>query len=362
MSQGIVSALRASAVVATLAATSCSNVMVERVRPDDYTTAGIRYWLPTPYLLVKTKVEIGRQVQLFRYDAWKNPPLLQEPCTNQCGATPTGPEHAVTPDEPTLRTYLAALGPMLAKAEKKTTGGGDDQSAGGKDSGNDGSGKDNSNGAGKDNSKSGGGKSSDAATSDPSSDSSPLAIVWLPDYCQQYAIRQKNVLSSQSLNLTLNDGWQLGGFQSSLNSTEVINKLLDTLGSVLSAFVSSFGGGGAGKAAGGAGDGGGKTKAQAAAYVTLKRIVITYLQPGVYPLFSRPAVSGDKDPCAAMPALNTDYLSDPRHTMKVTHWVQLATGASSDDGLDGGGTQPEQGSGYKAAPPVNKAKRGKAGQ
>jgi hypothetical protein len=137
--------------------------------------------------------------------------------------------------------------------------------------------------------------------------SSAVEIVWLPDYCQQYAISSRTVLATSAVKYTLAQGWQLTQLDTTADSTAVINKVLDVVGNVL---VARAGGAGGGK-----GDGA-STKAKAEELQSgeakyLRHIKIYYLKPGVYALFQYPKAN-EQHPnrCAELPEFSFESFKE----------------------------------------------------
>lgn len=125
-------------------------------------------------------------------------------------------------------------------------------------------------------------KSTDAPA--PSA-SGPMQIVWLPNFCKYYSVRQSNFLSTSSLKISLANGWQLQSVDSSADSTAVVGKVLDTVGAIL----------GAGKGSSSAAKGAQST-AQGAPLALYAKTTVTFIKSGLYPLVTcdKLGYSGDK--------------------------------------------------------------------
>ena len=118
--------------------------------------------------------------------------------------------------------------------------------------------------------------------------------MWLPDYCEQYALQGIGFLSSLTLNIKLADGWKLDSADSVANSAELPGKIVDAIAAVKSAKA------GAASAPSTeemklalANVGGLPPKSNAKAFI--KRVTTSTLLPGLYRVFSRAQhCSGDR--------------------------------------------------------------------
>jgi hypothetical protein len=150
-----------------------------------------------------------------------------------------------------------------------------------------------------------------------------ISIVWLPDYCEQYAVSQDNTLSSASMKIALADGWRFDNFDAKNDSSAVLGKLLDTVATV------------AGKAIDAAKDvrvatiekdAAAKTAtsavgAQSTKGPLLRRTISSSLKPGIYPLFERPADKEGKVNCDAPPRVSEALVKAAINT--VESWTEL---------------------------------------
>jgi hypothetical protein len=60
--------------------------------------------------------------------------------------------------------------------------------------------------------------------------SSGVSIIWLPDYCEQYAYNSKSILAKADATVSLADGCRLESVASSQDSTAIASKLFDLVG------------------------------------------------------------------------------------------------------------------------------------
>jgi hypothetical protein len=120
-------------------------------------------------------------------------------------------------------------------------------------------------------------KKADSTSSQDATQQGTLQIVYLPSPCRLYAVTQTNFLSTAKLNLALTNGWQLTTVGVETDSTAVVGKLLDTVGSIVGSLKGSSTGGGAPK-------GGGGATPQALGENLYARTETRYLAPGLYPL------------------------------------------------------------------------------
>jgi hypothetical protein len=258
-------------VLGILAGIGCANTTVTRIgKPDDYTTKGIRFYGSAPYILVTAPVVVNRAEHLYEFDKGANKltPVQGAPSrgvasasTSFLGRTAFFANTAGGPSSPP-----PATGPSGGNGKKQSKG-------------------QTSNGAS---------NSAPSATSDggadpgssgsSQSDPTAISIVWLPDYCEQYALDATNFFSTQTVKLKLNNGWQFDNIESTGDTTAVASKLLDTASSLASTFKGTSGS--ASKSSGGTGTKSTSTD-QAAAIVVVRHTVTSILKPGIYPLFKR---------------------------------------------------------------------------
>jgi hypothetical protein len=107
-----------------------------------------------------------------------------------------------------------------------------------------------------------------------------IAIVWLPDYCQQYALLQDVKLASLKWKVELADGWRLSSVDMTADSTQVATKILDVLSTAVAAGKDIAVAGISRKARTFEGQGGPDRNCR-------RRTEVKYLNPGVYKLFVR---------------------------------------------------------------------------
>lgn len=243
------------------ALTGCAQMKVTKVDPQaracdrDEHVKGFRYYLSRPYVLVREKLTISTETALlvFPASALKGESLDSLLTTdarvvgqlNRSGATldrvsaaewdrvraqmaqsastvllsrtaaldatgrPTG--------QPLAVTVPAGAGPVVATTAALDEG---DGNAGG--------------GA----SSPGGGKL--PAQPAPTDDGfktvnlkGAIDVVFLPDFDEQYAVHNKNILSKSSYGMTFRDGWQLVGLNGDFDSTPVAIALLQTIDSAI---------------------------------------------------------------------------------------------------------------------------------
>jgi len=282
----------------------CSTITAKKVGPNEKVD-GIRYWLSAPYLMVQAPVEVKRTETLYRVDlnADDHRKLKLVPMEDEANPTGGAAGHAalyIDRKEPLGQIVLAA------STKPPTAGGGlpgqlppADAHPGG--TGTNPSPPTATPGAG-------GGTGVGGSDTPPSGKDTPpatppanaVSIVWLPDYCEQYALQQTNVLSTSKLKVDLGDGWKLSGLDSTLDSTTLLGKVLDLAGSVVGA--GKGGGSGSGTGSGGGSAGGSNGAGNLALHgssivVYLRKVDSISLRPGLYPLTEHSGgVAGD-DSC-----------------------------------------------------------------
>jgi hypothetical protein len=284
-----------------VALVGCATVDVVRVKDEDYVTKGLRYWLPAPYVIVKAPVEVSYVQDLAEIDEEGHVTVL---AANPLGASNnlSGPAGNIT-----IPNSHSSCIPGDTSGRAASSGPGINQGAANPSSPGEAPGA-NKTPAAED--------TAPAPNSAASNDA--IAIVWLPDYCQQYAINQSERGASTQLQLTFADGWQLTSYNAQMNSTEVFNKMVDALASVV---------GTAAKAAPKAAAAGMQAGASAVAKNNFSenhlpkrlflRTTTAVLTPGVYPLFTYPA-----DDCSKTPKFCSQQLKDALRT-SVT-WEETA--------------------------------------
>lgn len=143
-------------------------------------------------------------------------------------------------------------------------------------------------------------KSDCASSSDcpnpPTNPADGIGIVWLPDYCQEYALQQSVKLASLKWKIELADGWRLTSVDMDADATQVATKILDVLSTAVTAGKDIAVAGSNARARAAAGEAGTGPSCR-------KRTVVKYLNPGVYRLFVRPS-----DNCGATPKFSLEPL------------------------------------------------------
>jgi len=301
----------------------CSTTSVSRVTGDP-NAKGLRYWLAAPYVLVGAPVEVSRTEQVYRLEG--EVLTLVQPSKwlpgDSAGTYPPNPPAPAAggsagvltpPPMPGSRTKRAAPGKAGAdkvkqpnKAENKAP---ETETTPVEDHANEGA-------AAKD------------ATAAPKADkgssaANTIAIVWLPDYCEQYAVEQSNTLSTASMKITLADGAKFDHLDSSNDSSAAVGKLLDTVAAVAGKAidagkdvkVATIQKEAASKAASSA------LGAQATKGLLLRRTISSSLKPGLYPMFERPADKDGKTDCNATPRLSSALAGAAIST--VESWTEL---------------------------------------
>jgi hypothetical protein len=307
---------------AIVCASACSTTSVTRVT-GDHDAKGLRYWLAAPYVLVSAPVEVSRTEHVYRLEGdvlTLVPPGKWLP-GDSAGMLPLGPPVAtpavvppVTVAPPPMPVVPGGKGGDKAKQKKagaaKESKDAEDGTTLVEDKAKDGS--DPKDGAG-----------ATAKADKGSAPASVISIVWLPDYCEQYAVSQSNTLSAASMKIALADGWKFVNFDASNDSSAAIGKLLDTVATV------------AGKAVDASKDvrvatiqkdaaaikAGSTAGAQATKGPLLRRTISSSLKPGIYPLFERPADKEGKINCDATPHLSAALSGAVITTMES--WTEL---------------------------------------
>lgn len=290
---------------AALAAAGCSTVLVSHVRSTDYETPGVRYFLPAPYLLVRSAVELSRTETLYTMSPIDKS-VFRQITTCDDGQTPCKPiEHApVTPPPPPGAPAGRVAPGSGAQSGEEDTGGSDRWTR-----------------------ESGDVKvlKEDAAAA--------TAIVWLPDYCQQYTIIEKDHVGSQKVQIQLAEGWKISALNTEVNNSEVFQKMIDALSNIAGASINPTG-----KAASAgmqtvanatAGAQGGRTR-------VFRRTRTVTLKPGVYQLLQYPQTKDNEPDCSRLPSFRP-----PRDALQPSDsWVEVSGG---HDGAGGPPTSVEPG-------------------
>jgi hypothetical protein len=235
-----------AAVGVVVGLTGCSNVTVKPLAPGDRSTNGLRFYGSAPYLLVSAPVILTRKEELFQY---RNNQLFSIACAEDECKRPRVPE------------AISAAPQSMAQGEKPKK---------------------------KEEAKPGDEQEPDEKSEDEPAETpttSGVTLTWLPDYCEPYAIDSTNVLSTQKLSIKLADGWRFDNLSQETDSTTVVTKVLDTVAALVATFKGGDSGGKDEKKDDEAED---KAEALGEAAVTLRKVTVTTLKPGVYPLFTRP--------------------------------------------------------------------------
>jgi hypothetical protein len=219
----------------------CASVTATRTKPDDYTTQGIRYWLPQPFLLVKEAVLISEEESFWRFNTAEDKLEKIGESVHKLAAAPVP-----APKLKTSERKKADRRPADTEPPEK------DEPESGKQT------------------------------------SGPIEIVFLPDYCEQYAIRMDSQFASVDANITFSDGWKLLGLDSKADSTQIVAKMLEVVAAVKSGGVAAAG---TEENSSESAEADAKTIAKSAAtkgtYFYIKKTVSTRLKVGLFPLYKR---------------------------------------------------------------------------
>lgn len=252
-------------------AAGCSTVLVSHVHSNDYDTPGVRYFLPAPYLLVKTAVEVNRIETLYSMSPIDKTVLHRVmPCeAGQASCQPSEPVAAPGRPGPAPGTPLPARPAAGAQAgdeagSERWTGEGGEGKAAKEDS--------------------------VAATS----------IVWLPDYCQQYTIIEKDHVGAQKVQIQLVDGWKISALNTEVNNSEVFQKMIEAVSSIAGSTLNPTAKAAAAAAqtasrATGSGAQSGRTR-------FFRRTQTITLKPGLYPLLQYPLTKDAQPDCGKLPS------------------------------------------------------------
>lgn len=255
-----------------LSAAGCSTVLVSHVHSNDYDTPGVRYFIPAPYLLVKTAVEVNRVEALYSMSPIDKTVLHRViPCeAGQASCPPAEPVAAsgrpgATPgpgSPPAVRPGAGAQAGEDGASERWTGEGGESKAA----------------------------KEDSAATS----------IVWLPDYCQQYTIVEKNHVGSQKVQIQLVDGWKISALNTEVNNSEVFQKMIEAVSNIAGSTLNpsakaAAAGAQAASRATGSGAQSGRTR-------FFRRTQTITMKPGLYPLLQYPLTSDGQPDCGKLPS------------------------------------------------------------
>lgn len=254
-----------------LAAAGCSTVLVSHVRSNDYDTPGVRYFLPAPYLLVKTAVEVSRSESLYAMSP------IDKTLLHRVVACEAG-QAACQPAEPGVAPARPSPTPVGAPPARPTAGAQAGEEGGGSERWTEG-------GEGK-----------------PSREDSAAvtSIVWLPDYCQQYTIIEKDHVGSQKVQIQLVDGWKISALNTEVNNSEVFQKMIEAVsnlaGSTLNPTAKAAAAGAqTASRATGSGAQSGRTR-------FFRRTQTITLKPGIYPLLQYPQTKDSEPDCSKLPS------------------------------------------------------------
>ena len=133
-----------------------------------------------------------------------------------------------------------------------------------------------------------------------------LEITYLPDFCEQHAVSVSGAVSAVKSTLSLEEGWKLTSVAAELDSTKGAEYVKDLAVAVVNGLLA--------KSDAGSADGD-STEASTAAPASLAagddsqddgEDDLAWLQPGLYSLFSRPALADGAPDCSAAPRFTPD--------------------------------------------------------
>lgn len=287
---------------AVVTAAGCSTVLVSHVRSTDYETPGVRYFLPAPYLLVKSAVELSRTETIYAMSPIDKTVLrMVVPCDDR--QTPCKPVEGQAVPVPPLPP---PPGSLPVRPGVGAQAGADGSDAGGS------------------NDRWGGDAGEGKAAKEDSA--AATSIVWLPDYCQQYTIIEKDHVGSQKVQIQLADGWKISALNTEVNNSEVFQKMIDALSNIAGASINPTGKAAAAgvQAASSATSGaqGGRTR-------LFRRIHTVTLKPGLYQLLQYPQTRDNEPDCSKQPSFRP-----PRDAIQPSEtWAEI-------DGSRDGAGQP----------------------
>jgi hypothetical protein len=282
--------LPAGLVALVLAASCTSNVGVRRVKPNDYSTPGYRYYLSQPMLLVRSPIELARTEDLYTLNRGSNALSPVRTDSINAGIPRQGTVDVVNPEPPAPagnKPLRRAKTPPAKSDEPKGAAAAKPENETGKNVG--------------ENTAKEAAALRPAVRADPTAIADTIALVWVPDHCEQYAISQTNRLSSQTTKFSFAEGWRLDGQEVTSDTTVLAAKLVDLASSITGTLV------GAKKEVdiariNATATGDQDEEAQAGTRHTLwRRTTVTYLKPGLYSLFTRETCDGA--PSLQLPAL-----------------------------------------------------------
>ena len=227
-----------------LSMSACAQVNIKRVKPGDYKTEGIRYYMAAPYLMVRAAVEIERTEKIFE-------------------VADDGKTVRIAPAEMVSKVGIRKgdlLGPHSSPSTIPTQAFGE-------------------------------------------SLASTAEVVWLPDYCEQYAVNGDAGMNKLKLDVTLSNGWALSSVAIEADSSAAAGKLVDLLGTLVGAgkelgLKSMQQAGGEEEPEGGAASSGGDLYPG----LLLRKTELKHIQPGLYPLSGRKEDNCSNRPVFAAPA------------------------------------------------------------
>lgn len=304
--------LRNIATATTLCLGGCAATTVTRVRPSDMDTPGVRYWLPTPYLAVTAPVLVYESKILFQLEEKAGmSSRLTRVCVDECSPpsdTPPedsqpSPDPAAASAKPSIPNKSKKPSPVPNKAGVPSWGTIPGQQSGGTSG------------------SSGDAASKNAKPDKPDKPATPppnsVSVVWLPDHCEQYAVDFSSDSAINKSKIVLADGWKLSELDVDVDNTTIGTKALDTIATIAEAVAGALApGSGSGSDDDDSANDPGSTDdgAQSGSRKYVLKTTKVYLQPGVYPLFTRAS-------CTSAPAFNNKVfkqaLSKPRESWKT---------------------------------------------
>jgi hypothetical protein len=224
-----------------LAVVGCASLTIKRVKPDDYTTEGVRFYLPRPYVVVKQPFPVAGQDFLTTGTLQGDDRLVHINLPSGLPKQVLGYFNALS--DPTKGTLppsnvlqpRPSPSPTLEKEGKKSSTKGAKPSKDGTADG--GSGSD----AGRTPSDAGQTPSNDgtsgggiSASADIGSTSGSVVVplcdafdlVMMPDFTQQYAVNVNAGWGTSSLKLSLKNGWMADQFGLNADNSAIGNFIL----------------------------------------------------------------------------------------------------------------------------------------
>ena len=297
--------MRTLVLSAMLASTGCSTVLVSHVRGNDYDTPGVRYWLPAPYLLVRSAVEIGRTETLYSMSPIDKTVLRRVvPCDdNQAACKP----RAATPPPPPIAS--APTGAQSSRPGVSATGTAQSE-------------LEDSVAVSREAAIAVGEADRLVAEAGEREGAPATTVVWLPDYCQQYAIAEKDHTGSQKVQIQLADGWKLTALNTEINNTEVLQKMFDMISSLagtMTASTQKLANTGIQTATNALQRG--TQGAQAGRTRLFRRTRVTTFKPGLYSMLQYPLTKDNEPDCAKLPS----FRPPKDATVQSEFWSEVAS-------------------------------------